>query len=319
MRIVMRKAIFSGMAGLVPSRVLNRPAVQILRARLAAADKRRRTKVGPGMPIVGEITLDGAPDWRARFTAALWSLATEASDCKDRGIWMICVAASPETPDDLYALMIQVEAPTQLHLMINAAEAAVFRARYVQPASLCESESRRFSSAFEVLAHIERGRSVFTRATAVRAAAHTFVKRIGGEGWVIAVHGARSAEACAAYLHSADAPSSMRFLVLGDPRETPLTSNADPRVMIARRAGFSLLDELALVRYCDGYVGEADHYAIVAADGGVPCLLSGEAGVACASSSPVRFVPDFANPLGPWLESRISCAASTTAQSSMRA
>jgi hypothetical protein len=319
MRPAVRKTIFDGVAGLVPSRVLNRPAVQILRARLAAADKRRRTKVGPGMPIVGEIALDGAPDWRARFAAALWSLGTEASDCKDRGIWMICVSASPEAPDDLYALMIQVEAPTQLHLMINAEEAAAFRARYVQPASLHESESRRFPSASEVLARIEPRQSAFTRATAVRAAAHTFVKRIGGEGWVVAVHGARSAEACAAYLCGTGAGSSMRFLVLGDPRETPLTSSADPRVMIARRAGFSLLDELALVRYCDGYVGEADHYAIVAADGGVPCLVSADASVACASSSLVCFVPDVASLLGPWLESRIPCAGSTAAQSSMPA
>jgi hypothetical protein len=319
MRVAMRKAIFDGAAGLVPSRILNRPAAQILRARLATADKRRRTNVGPGMPIVGEIVLGGAPDWRARFTAALWSLARKASDDKDRGIWMICVAASPDAPDDLYAVTIQAAAPTQLHLMADAAQAAAFRARYVHQASLREAEGHRLPGALEVLARIEPDRSAFSRATAVRAAAHTFVKRMGGEGSVIAVHGTRSAEACAAYLHSNDRARSMRLLVLGDPREAPPTLSADARAMVARRAGFSLLDELALVRYCDGYVGQADHYAIVAADGGVPCLLSTEASVSCASSSPVRFVPDLASPLGPWLESRVPGAPSTAARNGMQA
>lgn len=302
-REVTRGEILNAIVGLVPDRVLNRPAVRVLRARLEAADKRQRAAVGPGLPIVGEIALDGVADWRTRFTAVLWSLARAAADAPDRAVWMLCVAASPEAPDELYALMAQASSPTQLHLMADAREAAAFRERYVPPASLREAAARKLPNAMEILTRIDPERSVFARATAVRAAAHTFAKRIGGEGALIAIHGAQAAAACTAYLKRVDAAVPLRLLVLGNPREVPDSLSADCRLTIARRAGFSLLDELALVRFCDGYVGPPDHYAIVAADGGVPCLLSSEAATRyrLAPRSRIRIVPDLLGSFEPWL------------------
>jgi len=305
---VTRGEILNAIAGLIPDRVFNRPAVQVLRARLAAADQRERTVVGPDLPILGEIAIDGVADWRTQFTAALWSLAHAAADSPSRAIWMLCVAASPEAPDELYSLMAQANSPTQLHMIANEHEAVVFRERYVPLASLREAAARTLPSVVEVLMRIDPERSVFTRATAVRAAAHVFAKRIGGEGALIAIHGAQAVAAANAYLNRADAAVPLRILAFGDPQEVPEGLRADCRLTIARRAGFSLLDELALVRFCDGYVGPADHYAIVAADGGVPCLLSSEVGTKYTPArwSRVRVVSDFATPLGPWLERLIT-------------
>jgi hypothetical protein len=297
-----RASVLNGIAKLIPHRVLVRPSIQVVQGRLAAADKLRRTTVGPGMPIVGEVILDAAADWRAQFAAALWTLMQEYDAAANRNLWMICVGTPPVTLDELYAIAVQADPLVQLHLFADADEAAAFRVRYVPPASWREGSGRVVHGVGEVLSRIQSRQSVFTRATASRASAHTLIKQIAGEGLVLAVHNTQ-ARAIEAHIENHMAAAGVaRLVFVGDAAHVPEGLVQDPRVIVARRAGASLLDELAIVRYCDGYLGRADHYAIVAADAGVSCLLSEPPAVSSHPSSHVWMTADAATQFGRWLE-----------------
>lgn len=282
--------------------VLVRPSVRVMRALLAVAETLRRVDVGPGMPIIGEVVLDGGSDWRTEFTAAMWSVLQSCDAATDRTVWMICVGVPPVTLDDLYAIAVQAEPLVQLHLFVDRDEAVAFRKRYMPPASWREASGRTTHDVMEALSQIESRPCVFRRATAVRASAHTFVKQIGGDGLVLAVSDT-DAQTVAAQLNCCgDIAQPTKLIVIGDPQNVPAELAEDPRVVIARRTGASLLEELALIRYCDGYVGHADHYAIMAADAGVPCLLSEPSAVSSHSSSHVWMTADAVAQFGRWLE-----------------
>src|SRR5437879_6990157 len=100
----------------VPKRVSERRSFQIVRARLAVAARLKRTAIGPGVPIVGEVVI-GNTNWRRDTALQLWTIAQEAIAAHDRMAWLICVGLQSDQPlEDLYALAIQAEPIIQLHV-----------------------------------------------------------------------------------------------------------------------------------------------------------------------------------------------------------
>jgi hypothetical protein len=261
---------------LIPNRVIERTSMQILRARLAVDARQKRTTVGPGVPIVGEIALGNA-NWRRDVTLLLWTIAQEAIAADDRMAWLICVGLQSEEPlEDLYALAVQAEPIVQLHVMREQADADEFGRRFVPIASRAEAQRRVEPDISHVFAEMLIKPSAFGRATSVRAAAHTLVKQLAMGQLAIAVDAGQIDTIVGVRRQSGSQSSPVRFLMTGDP------SRADPALVLAgnviavRRLGLSFLDELALIRVCDGYVGTCDQSAVIAADAGVPCLLASD-------------------------------------------
>jgi len=292
------------LSALLPERVLRLRSLQIIGARLLVADRMRRKSVAPDMPIVGELVLDRAAQWRAQFAAMLWSVARAAQSANGRLAWALCIGFPPEAPEDLYAMAVQADPLVQLHIFADGSEAKEFCDRYVPPASLREANARGRRDVKAVLALAGTVPSAFTRPTSVRASAHVFVKQIGGDCPVVAVHVGELSTLIAAR-NAAREMAGVRLLVVGEPPAKAEAAAHDASIMFARRLGFSLLGELALIAVCDGYVGRPDHYAIVAADAGVPCLLAGAPAGKIDGSSRVRLAGDITSELPCWLSQEV--------------
>ena len=303
---MMRARILKAVSGLIPERILRRPSVQIVRSRLAVAQRLRRSDVGAGVPVVCEFRLDDSAAWRAQFAAALWSLSRAASASHDRMAWMLCIGLPPESPEDLYALAVQADPVVQLHILTDQAEAQDFTDRYVPPASLQEARARRWPDIVEALSQAGTLPNAFTRATSTRAAAHTFVKQIGGESPVVVVHIDEAPAVIAALRAEPGSVQGLKILVVGDilGASDQIWSNAD--VLLVRRMGYTLLEELALVQACDGYVGYADHYAILAAEAGIPCLLSNLPASFATTSGGVSPAVDILGDFPRWLSRHVN-------------
>ena len=284
---------------LLPQRILGRPSVQILRGRLAARARMRRSDVGPGMPIIGEFTFEKASDWRADLMAAIAALSRRANQANDRAAWIMCLGMPPEAPDDVYAMAIQAERVVQLQMFADPGEYQAFSSRYVPLASMREAKAFSLPTAIEVLTNAKNFSGSLGRSTQVRASMHHFIKQIGGDSYVI-VTGARSLQSIPLDVLSEERRDrSVKIMVVGPP---PIeTQKSELPVFIARHMGFTLLEELAISRTCDGYVGPADHYAIMAADAGLPCLVSDPRASGLANNGNVTFTEDIAADLQIWL------------------
>lgn len=273
----MGPALMRTLSRLLPTRVMKRPAMQVLRAKLAVAERQEQAVIGPGIPIVGEILLENA-DWRRDVTLLLWKLAQEAMAANDRLAWLVCVGLPSEQPlEDLYALAAQVESIIQLHVMQQQKDADRFSERFVPPASREERRRRQVPDIHRAFAQIAVRPGVFNRATSARSTAHALVKQLS-MGRLAVVVDVSQVHVVVNYL-SQNGPDRalIRFLVTGDPLPVPFEPSATADMIFVRRLGLSLLDEFGLIRVSDAYIGTCDHSAVLAADAGIPCLLASDA------------------------------------------
>jgi hypothetical protein len=292
-------SLMRALSRFVPKRVVNRPSTQILHARLAVALRQKQTAIGPGVPIVGQIALGNA-DWRRNVTLLLWTLAQEAIAANDRLAWLICVGLpSCEPLEDLYALAVQAESIIQLHVMHEQVDVDRFTDRFVPPASLEEGRRRLVPDIHGALAQISVRPGAFGRVTSARSTAHTLVKQLSMGQLAVAVDVSQVHVVIDAFNQLGYGRLPVRFLVTGDPLQTPVEPAATGDIVFVRRLGLSFLDELALIRVCDAYVGTCDHSAIIAADAGIPCLLASD--VAADFGDRIRCVPDLGRVLGAWI------------------
>ena len=285
---------------IVPRRVLVRASVQVLRARMAVRSRMRRSEVGPGMPIVGIFEFGEDQDWRSRLIAAMVALSHEASFSVDRFTWLMCVGFPPDAPDEVYALSVQAAPLVQLHMFADAGELQSFAARYVPPASLREAKRQKFPSVPEILSRPREFEGLLNRATSARASGHVLVKQLGGAAIVLAVHATAIGSVISAIEPSPAYNGAVTLLVVDHPPDSVKNTRLGP--LMARHMGFSLLDELALLRFCDGYVGPANHYAIMAVDAGVRCLVSGMGASTSPAGGEVTYSGSLSLDVVPWLE-----------------
>jgi hypothetical protein len=293
-------ALLRALSRFVPRRVVDRPSMQILRARLAVALRQRQTGIGPGVPIVGEIALGDNAGWRRDVTLLLWTLAQEAIAANDRLAWLICTGLPGDEPlEDLYALAVQAGPVIQLHVMHGQADADQFSENFVPPASLEEKRRRVVPGVHEALAEIAVRPGAFGRVTSARSAAHTLVKQLSMGRLAVAVDVSQVHAAIDTWKQGGSERPPVRFLVTGDPLQAPVERAATGDIIFVRRLGLSFLDELALIRFCDAYVGACDHSAMIAADAGIPCLLESDA--AADYSGRIRCAPDLSGVLDAWI------------------
>jgi hypothetical protein len=127
----------------------------------------------------------------------------------------------------------------------------------------------------ETLAQIAGNPGAFDRATSARAAAHTLVKQLAMGQLAVALD-VRQIEVNDGWKNNGSEKPGVLFLVTGDPLQASISAAATDNVVLVRRLGLSFLDELALIRVCDAYIGTCDHSALIAADAGIPCLLESD-------------------------------------------
>lgn len=287
---------------LVPRRIMVRPSVQVLRGRLAARRRMSSPNVGPGMPIVGEFTFGDEADWRAQLLAAVAALSKEAQTATDRLVWLMCIGGPPEAPDDLYALSIQAAPLVQTHMFCNAAEYENFARRYVPLASLREAQARVLPRAIDVLTRPQAFSDALNRASSARASAHQFVKQLGGDAVILAVHAQVYNTVSSVVQGRRVDGRPIKLLVFDLPPDLP--QNGEQAPLMTRRMGFTLLEELAIVRFCDGYIGPPNHYAIMAIDAEVRCLLNSEGVAGFVKNDIAAFSSSLPDDVMPWLTSK---------------
>jgi hypothetical protein len=297
---VLSELLFRRLLLFIPKRILGRPSVQVLCARLDVAFGQRQAKVGPNVPIFGEVTL-GHAGWRLDVALLLWALAREASVVADRPAWLLCVGPPREEPlEDLYALAVQAEQIVQLHIFEEQSIANSFKDRFVPQPSREEGLRRPVLGVREALAKIADSPGVFDRATSARSAAHTLVKQLSMGRLAIAIDVSQvnvALEYCKQNRHD---KRRFCFLVTGDPLPAASGACEADDIVFVRRLGLSFLDELGLIRACDAYIGACDHSAVLAADAGVPCLLLSNA--AAHLGDRIRCEPDLMAVSGAWID-----------------
>jgi hypothetical protein len=285
----------------LPKRVLNRPSMQVLLAGLDVDARQVQTRIGPEIPIGGEIRLTNSY-WRRDVTLMLWALMREAMAAEDRLAWLMCVGFPRDEPiDDLYALGVQAESVVQLHIFREQADLDLFNERFVPPASLEEGRRRRAPEVCEALAEIALHPGTFTRVTASLSMAHTLVKQWSSGQLAIAVDISQPYAAIETLRQASSTNAQICFFLTGDPLQARQEIPDAADVVVVRRLGLSFLDELALIKVCDAYVGVCDHSAIFAADAGIPCLL--ESDVDSDYGGRVRCASDPTAEAALWLES----------------
>jgi hypothetical protein len=276
---VLSEFLFRRVLLFIPKRILGRPSVQVLCARLEVAFGQRQVRAGPKVPIFGEVTLGGA-GWRLDVALLLWMLAQEASVASDRPVWLLCIGTPREEPlEELYALAVQAEQIVQLHIFEEPGIANSFKDRFVPQPSREEGLRRQVLGVQEAFAKIAGSPGVLDRATSARSAAHTFVKQWSMGRLAIAVDASQVNVAFEYCKQNGRGKGRFCFLVTGDPLRAANGGCEAGEIVFVRRLGLSFLDELGLIRACDAYIGACDHSAVLAADAGVPCLLSSNAAV----------------------------------------
>ncbi len=294
-------ALLRGLPRFIPERLLNRPAIQVLRAKFAVAARRNQTTIAPGIPIVGQIS-PTRRDWRRDVSLLLWTLAREALSANDRFAWLICAGfPSEEAIDDLYALAVQAEPVVQLHILQEQAEVDEFNRRFVPSASLEEADQRRTPEVHEALAQIAIHPGVFTRVTSSLSLTHTLVKQFSSGQLAVAADITQLRVARETLRQAKLANLHIRVFLMGDPLQAPEELADTGDIVVVRRLGLSFLEELALIKLCDAYIGACDHGAIFAADAGIPCLL--ESDVEATYGHRIRCVSDPAAAAAFWLQS----------------
>jgi len=204
-----------------------------------------------------------------------------------------------EPLEDLYALAVQAVPIIQLHVMQGQADADRFSVHFVPPVSLEETRRRVVPDIHQALAQISLRPGAFGRVTSVRSTAHMLVKQLSIGQLAIAVDISQVGVAVDALKQVGSERPPVRFLVTGDPLLAPVEPAATDDMILVRRLGLSFLDELALIRVCDAYVGACDHSALIAADAGIPCLL--ESDIVAHYSGRIRCTPDLSGVLGDWI------------------